>query len=294
QALPGRPLTLYYGDLTGRESTELIETEFDSRLGQLVPRHLRDTLTPAIPWLAERYPTHAAWSRVTLSDLLKERPNKMRAATAATLNTTVFINRQGRFEAIPLPPEAQFAPAFGVTVADFNGDAREDILLAQNFFCFRLEDSRLDAGRGLLLQGDAAGRFLAVSGQDSGIKIYGEQRGAAVCDFDHDGRTDFVIAQNSAATKLFHNVGGRPGLRVRLAGAPGNPHGIGAIIRLKCGGQWGPAREIHCGSGYWSQDSSSPVLAMPQPPETIRVIWPGGRKTEVTVPAGAKEFTVKL
>src|SRR6185503_10778294 len=108
--------------------------------------------------------------------------------TASTLATTVFLNRKGRLEAIPLPAEAQFAPTFGVCVADFDGDGREDLFLAQNFFAFGVEDSRLDASRGLLLRGDGKGGFVAVPGQTSGIKVDGEQRGAAVADFDRDGR----------------------------------------------------------------------------------------------------------
>jgi hypothetical protein len=141
-------------------------------------------------------------------------------------------------------------------VADFDGDGHEDIFLAQNFFAFRVEDARLDAGRGLLLRGDGNGEFQAAPGQASGIKLYGEQRGAAVADFDHDGRADLLVTQNGSATRLFRNARARPGLRVRLAGLPNNPDAVGAVLRLKFNHGWGPAREVHAGSGYWSQDSA--------------------------------------
>jgi hypothetical protein len=293
QAEAEHPLTWFYGDFAGSASTEILEAEYDRSRGQFVPRHQRDTLTAAIPWLSERFPNHAAWSRATAADVIGERRDNIKKTTASTLRISVFIQRQGRFEESALPIEAQFAPTFGVVVADFDGDGWEDILLAQNFFAFRLEDSRLDAGRGLLLKGGASGQFIAVPGQVSGIQIHGEQRGAAACDFDQDGRIDVAVTQNSAATKLFRNVTGRPGLRVRLAGPPMNPRGFGAVVRLKCGGQWGPAREIHGGGGYWSQDSPATVLATPRPPETIQVTWPGGRRTEMSVPANATEITVK-
>src|SRR6185436_19958648 len=188
---------------------------------------------PAIPWLMERFPTHAAWSRATVADIIRDREGKVRRLSASTLATTVFLNRAGRFEARPLPSEAQFAPVFGVCVADFDGDGHEDVFLAQNFFAFRVEDSRLEAGRGLLLRGDGKSAFQPVPAQESGIKVYGEQRGAAVSDFDHDGRVDLAVTQNGAATKLFRNTSARPGIRVRLAGPSGNPAGVGAILRLK-------------------------------------------------------------
>jgi len=108
---------------------------------------------------------------------------------------------------------------------------------------------RCDAGLGLWLKGDGRGGFVAVSGTESGLEVYGEQRGAAVCDYDEDGRVDWVVTQNGAATKLYHNRGAKPGLRVRAAGPPGNPDGVGAAMRLIFGARPGPVREIHAAAG---------------------------------------------
>ena len=138
---------------------------------------------------------------------------------------------------------------------------------------------RLDAGRGLWLRGIGGGRLEAVPGQTSGILVYGEQRGAALCDFDGDGRVDLAVSQNGAETKLYQNVLGKPGLRVRLAGPPGNPDGVGATMRLVFGGRMGAAREIHGGSGYWSQDSAVQVMGCPEIPTQIWIRWPGGKTT---------------
>jgi hypothetical protein len=52
--------------------------------------------------------------------------------------------------------------------------------------------------------------------------VYGEQRGAVLCDFDGDGRVDLAVNQNGAEIKLYQNVPGKPGLRVRLNRPPGN------------------------------------------------------------------------
>jgi hypothetical protein len=93
---------------------------------------------------------------------------------------------------------------------------------------------------------------------------------------------------------LFRNVTGRPGLRVRLAGPAGNPHGIGAVVRLEFGEVRGPAREIHAGSGYWSQDSVVPVLATPTPPTRVWVRWPGGRVTTADLSSVAHEVEVNI
>src|SRR5204863_1697229 len=131
------------------------------------------------------------------------------------------------------------------------GDGNEDIFLSQNFFAVDGDTSRYDAGRSLWLAGDGQGQFRAVPGQKSGLKVYGEQRGCALCDYDGDGRPDLVVTQNGAETKLYHNVGAKPGLRVRLKGTAGNPAGVGAVLRAKFRDRYGPAREVHAGSGYW-------------------------------------------
>ena len=150
----------------------------------------------------------------------------------------------------------------------------------------------MDAGRGLLLRGDGKGGFTAVPGQESGIVVYGEQRGSALADYDGDGRVDLAVTQNNDETRLFHNVRARPGLRVKLAGPPGNPDGVGAVVRLEFGGRPGPAREIQAGSGFWSQNSPVQVLGIPESPTSVQVRWPGGKVTRSEVPSLAKSIVV--
>ena len=65
-------------------------------------------------------------------------------------------------------------------------------------------------------------------------------------------------------------VCGGVGKRLHVAHdvGPGNPAGIGAAIRLQFKSGMGPVREMHSGSGYWSQDSAVTVLATPEPGRT--------------------------
>jgi len=245
-----------------------------------------------MPALLERFRSHKSFSEASMAEVLAPWQARGHKLAVTTLASMVFLNRGDHFESVALPREAQLAPAFGISVADFDGDGHEDIFLSQNFFATEPETPRLDAGRGLLLLGDGTGKFRPLSGTQSGIEVYGEQRGCAVSDFDGDGRPDLVVTQNGAATRLFHNLGGKPGARVHLHGPPGNPSGIGAVVRTKSGTTLGPAREIHAGSGYWSQDGAVTVLG--GDPAEIWVRWPGGGVTTVAVPPGANEVHSKF
>ncbi len=287
------PVRLYFGDFNESGGVDLLEAYDEPVLG-VVPRRDFLAVSSALPFVRANFATHMAFAQAKIAGVLGDKLSRAHELRATTLASMIFFNRGSHFEAVPLPMEAQLAPAFGVCVADMDGDGREDVFLSQNFFATPPETPRLDAGRGLWLRGDGTGKLTPVHGQDSGVKVYGEQRGAAVCDYDQDGRVDLVVTQNGADTKLFHNTGARPGLRVRLIGPVGNSTGVGAQVRLYFGEAKGPVREVHAGSGYWSQDSASLVLGTPAAPTQIWIRWPGGKTSTVPIPAGAKEISPNI
>jgi hypothetical protein len=289
------PAMLYYGDFSGAGGVDMIEAEYDPTLKTAVPRRMREKVAETLPELLGRFATHKQFAQASIAEVLGNHESAARVASVTTLASMTFLNRgSGVFEAQLLPREAQLAPAFSVSVADFDGDGNEDVFLSQNFFANQPEVPRYDAGRGLLLQGNGTGTLAPLPSRDSGIKVYGEQRGAAVADFDQDGRPDLVVTQNGAATKLFRNIGGQPGVRVRLAGPPGNPQGIGAQMRFFFGDRPGPVREIHAGSGYWSQDSPVTVLGIPKTATAIWIRWPGGRVNTLPVTGQPREIMINF
>ncbi|MEK7675294.1 MAG: VCBS repeat-containing protein [Verrucomicrobiota bacterium] len=286
-------LRLDLGDLNQDGSVDILESHYVAELQGYAPERMLDAVARSLPQLTERFPTHQAWAEASIDAVLGDWRGQAQRLEALWLESTLLLNRGDHFECRVLPAEAQFAPAFAVCVGDADGDGNEDAFLSQNFFGVEMDTSRYDAGRGLWLRGDGHGRMSPVRGQDCGVRVYGEQRGAALSDFDGDGRVDLVVTQNSAETKLYRNIGAKSGLRVRLEGVAGNPCGVGAVVRLRHGETAGPAREIRAGSGYWSQDSPVLVLGTAVPPAAIQVRWPGGRLTESLLPPGVKEVRVR-
>jgi enediyne biosynthesis protein E4 len=288
---PGRPVTIWAGDLDKNGTVEVIEAEWHDERGDWAPRRNLDTIATVAPWLRGEYATSEAFGRATISEIFGQRLTNMVCYQAATLDSSLFIAKGGRFERIPLPIEAQFSAAFGVGVGDFNGDGREDAFLAQNFFPVASDRSRQDAGLGLLLLGDGKGGLRPLSAAESGIRIYGEQRGCALADFDGDGRLDLAVGQNRGPTRLFRNRGAQPALRVRLQGPAGNVEVLGTQLAASTPEkQRGLIREVRSGSGYLSQDSAVALLPSPQPVRNVWVRWPRGKQMTVPIPEGAQEI----
>jgi hypothetical protein len=69
---------------------------------------------------------------------------------------------------------------------------------------------------------------------------------------------------------------------------------VGAVLRLKSGSRFGPAREIHNGSGYWSQDSVIQVMSVSESPAQLWIRWPGGQTTTSEIPSDSREIVVDV
>lgn len=287
------PLFLYFALPRETRYPFVLLAQHDPRIGSVAPIASFGRLNLALPSIAERLKTFSTYADASIEEVLGPLAKSAVRLGATTMDHMVFLNRGDWFEPRPLPTEAQLAPAFYAGVADFDGDGAEDLFLSQNFFATEISIPRYDAGRSLLMLGDGAGGLTPVPGSRSGLAVYGEQRGAAFADFDGDGRLDLAVSQNGAQTKLFHNRGAASGLRVRLAGPPGNPHGIGAQLRLLYGNRRGPVREVQAGSGYWSQNGPIQVLGRAGEPTALWIRWPGGREQVVPLAPGQKEVRVE-
>lgn len=287
-----KPLRMYYSDFNGDRWVEVIES-YAAENGEYVPGK-RLYKYGNVPVIANRIRSHQRFANSSLKNLFGERLDKIPYKEVNSLQHTIFLSTEDGFESRPLPLEAQFSIAFHAGIADVDNDGKEDLFLSQNLFALPRQVPRQDAGRGLLLKGDGEGNLFPITGSRSGIKIYGEQRGAAFSDFNEDGRVDLAVSQNSYQTKLYQNQTQEQGYRINLIGPSSNRNGIGSGIRLiyKDKTLQGPLREVQAGSGYWSQNSFTQVMGAGAEVESIEVRWFDGSRQIVDVQDGKMEYVI--
>jgi hypothetical protein len=287
------PLKLYYGDFDADGTLDVLQATYDEHIDGYATTVSFDRLRGVLPFVRTRLDSYTAYANANVEQTLGSAFDRAESLEAASLEHVLLLNRGERFERIALPGDAQLAPAFHVGIADLDGDGSEDVFLTQNFVSVDPDTPRLQAGRGLWLKGDGAGGLTAIPGQQSGIRLYGEGRGAAFADYDGDGRLDVAVSQNAGPARLLRNRGAKPGLRVRVAGPPANPAGVGVVLRVEYESGLGPVREVKAGSGYWSQDELLQVLGLRDTPVALRARWPHGGESRHEIRAGTRDIRVE-
>jgi hypothetical protein len=126
---------LVAGDLAGDGGWVALEGYESAMLKKRVPWRDLDSLSRVMPGLRERFPTYRAYGEASLEEVVGEPLKNAIRRSVNMLDSMVFLNLgYPHFSGRPLPVEAQFAPVFGLSVADADGDGTEDLFLAQNFF----------------------------------------------------------------------------------------------------------------------------------------------------------------
>ena len=167
---------MYAGDFAKSGFIEQILTTYTQGTSYLVP--LRDELIRSIPSIAPRFPTYASYAKKGIADIL----SSAEIAGAVTKNACTFAtslarnNGDGSFTLVPLPPEAQMSPVYGILAADVDGDGRTDLLLGGNLDGVQPEIGPMRSSFGLLLTGNGKGGFAAVPAARSGFVVPGQTR----------------------------------------------------------------------------------------------------------------------
>ena len=288
------PLQVYYGDFGNNSSIDLLEVQWTPELNGLGIVRDFQTLTHALPILRQHIQTYQDFSERSATDIFNLALSEAAYHEVTYWQSTVFLNRESHYEAVPLDAEAQWSPAFAPVPGDFDGDGRIDVFLSQNFFAVASGFPRLDSGRGLLLLSDELHNLVPQRASKSGIQIYGSQRASVAADFNLDGRLDLAVTQNAGPVVHLHNQSAEIGLRVELRTNTANEFAVGASVRPEFSdGTLGATFPVVAGSGYWSQGSFSLLLAPRNQIRKVHVRWPGGADTTIVSKPGSRILMIR-
>ena len=215
---------------------------------------------------------------------------------------------------------------WGLSTGDLNADGWEDVFISASMnYPFRYGVNSVllnDRGRGFLdsefvlgVEPRRAGRTatpwfeLDCDGADQShrhcrerwgrVLVHGAlgSRGSVLFDLEGDGDLDIVTSEfNAAPMVLVSDLSQRTAvgwLSLELVGGPSNRSGLGAVVRVRAGGQ--VQTQVRDGqSGYLSQ-SLLPLyfgLGPAQVVEGIDVDWPSGRRQHVLGPLAVNQRLV--
>ena len=195
------PLRVFAGDFDGNHDIEPIVTYSEDGIN--FPLVQKRVMAQQVPVIKKKYLLSDNYSRAGIEDIFpKAMLKKSINLFAHTLASCWWENREGQFVRHDLPNPAQVAPINAIRCGDFTGDGQVDLLMAGNKYGLEVETNRLDAGSGILLQGDGQGKFTFIENHESGFWATLEARDLAVLR-GAENKQYILVANNNGPVQLF-------------------------------------------------------------------------------------------
>jgi enediyne biosynthesis protein E4 len=171
--------------------------------GKSYPYFSLDEITEQIPAVKKKFLSYSNYAGATTEDVFTaEVLTKSKTVKALRLKSMLLVNDgKGKFVLKDLPVEAQFSAVFGILSTDFDGDNKKDLVLGGNFFPFRVQLGREDAGKGMFLKGDGKGNYTPRLFHESGLFLAGDIRDLVMIE-KKQGRRKFIASRNSGKLQL--------------------------------------------------------------------------------------------
>jgi enediyne biosynthesis protein E4 len=172
-------------------------------------------------------------------------------------------------------PSTGWHIAFG----DVNNDARDDVFIAKGNV-EQMPSNAMEDPNSLLIQGKD-GVFVEAS-VEAGVASMARSRGAALVDFNRDGRLDLAFVNRRVPMEVYENAAGDTGhwLSVELAQPGPNTRAVGAWLDLKLGDRV-LTREITVGGGHGSGTAVPEHFGLgTAEAASLRITWPDGTQSD--------------
>ena len=245
KASPEQPVTLYAKDFDNNGSIDPLISCFINGKEHLV--HPRDVVLSQISSFRNRFLNYESYANATMDETFTENDLKDAYILKATNFSSTYIENMGdgKFKAVPLPLQAQFAPVYGIQSQDYDNDGFLDLLISGNHYSVEPSSGPFDASIGALFLGDGAGNFSYVNPSESGINTNGDAKGTATI-LNNSQNIWTLIGQNSDRLQVYSSLSLQHHITIE-------PLEIYALVHLKNGKT--VKYEFPYGDSYLSQSS---------------------------------------
>ncbi|MEP7144340.1 MAG: VCBS repeat-containing protein, partial [Ferruginibacter sp.] len=171
-----QPMTLSVNDFLHTGTMECILSFYIQ--GKSYPYPSRNEILEDMPVLKKRFLYYKDYAVATFNDIFTpEQQQGMKELHVKELKNGWLENTgKGKLVFHELPVEAQFSAIQGAVVTDVNRDGKKEIFAAGNFYPFRVQLGRGDAGKGVLLQWDERSHNIIRAPLPTGIFVQGDIR----------------------------------------------------------------------------------------------------------------------
>ena len=254
------PVRIYAKDFDENGSVDPILTRYIQ--GTEYADASRDRLIDQILSMKGRFPSYVDYAEASFGEMFRDEEREGAYVAEAVRFETSYLENQGegRFAIRPLPLRAQIAPAYGMTVGDYDADGHLDVLMIGNSYAPDTQTGRYDASVGAFLAGDGAGYFRFVPPTESGFFVDGDAK--ALAKVARGAAPPLILAtQNSDSLRVFSRAPAQsaPARKAAPRHVPVRPLDRYAILTLQDGTT--RRQEFYYGSAYLSQ--SSRFLSVP-------------------------------
>lgn len=201
KATANEPLTITYGDFDQNGVIDPILCYYIQH--NSYPVATRDEIFDQLPSLHKKFTSYASYADAQLNDIF----TKEQLANSKTINIktlkSVFLKNDGnkKWSIRPLPEYAQISMINGMVATDLKNNGINDIILAGNFYPWRVQQGPLDAGIGLILDNDGKGNFSPALFANTELDISGDVRNL-ISVKTKDGLLLFAVKNNDAVQVL--------------------------------------------------------------------------------------------
>ncbi len=252
KASPETPIDLYCKDYDDNGSKDHIMTYYQD--GKQYPARFFSAMFTQMPSLNKKYPDYKDFAVATIKEIFPQKQLDSATHLKATIFQNCYVENlgNGKFKIHSLPIAAQFAPMYGTSVQDFDGDGNLDILEIGNFYGPDRETWRYDAGQGAFLKGNGKGDFEALPKSKSGFFDVKDARSLVTIQSAKNDGMYILAGNNSAQLSVFKKANDGKSAFLKVSTKDNYNY---AIITLKNGQT--RRHEFYYGSGYLSQSSFS-------------------------------------